>query len=65
MTELTKRELEVLKLLSTGLSNKEIAEILLVTVNTIKAHIRNAFQKLNAKNRTQAAIIYLNDSKRI
>lgn len=51
---LSKREIEVLELLSQGLSNQEIADRLFVSLNTIKTHISNIYQKLNAKRRTQA-----------
>jgi two-component system, NarL family, response regulator LiaR len=51
---ISKRELEVLQLMSQGLSNQEIAEKLFVSLNTIKTHSSNLFLKLDAKRRTQA-----------
>jgi predicted ATPase/DNA-binding CsgD family transcriptional regulator len=51
---LTDRELEVLNLMSTGLTNKEIAFQLGVTAGTIKVHIHNIFSKLNVNKRTKA-----------
>jgi NarL family two-component system response regulator LiaR len=51
---LSKRELEVLQLMSEGLSNQEIAEKLFVSLNTIKTHTSNLFEKLDVKRRTQA-----------
>lgn len=51
---LSKREIEVLELLSQGLSNQEIADQLFVSLNTIKTHISKIYQKLNARRRTQA-----------
>jgi two-component system, NarL family, response regulator LiaR len=51
---LSKRELEVLKLMAQGLSNQEIADTLFVSHNTIKTHISNLFLKLDVKRRTQA-----------
>jgi two-component system, NarL family, response regulator LiaR len=51
---LSKRELEVLDLMSEGLSNQEIAERLFVSLNTIKTHCSNLFVKLDVKRRTQA-----------
>ncbi|WP_244095040.1 response regulator transcription factor [Pedobacter alluvionis] len=51
---ISKRELEVLKLMSEGLSNQEIAEQLFVTLNTIKTHNARLFEKLEVKRRTQA-----------
>ena len=52
--KITKRELEVLELMSLGLSNQEIAEKLFVSLNTIKTHTSNLFEKLEVKRRTQA-----------
>ncbi|MBV1888245.1 MAG: response regulator transcription factor [Urechidicola sp.] len=52
--EISKREYEVLKEISNGLSNKEIAEKLFVSESTIKTHVSNLLLKLNAKRRTQA-----------
>ncbi len=51
---LSKRELEVLQLMSEGLSNQEIADRLFVSGNTIKTHCRNLFEKLEVVRRTQA-----------
>lgn len=51
---ISKRELEVLQLMSEGFSNQEIAEKLFVSLNTVKTHISNLFLKLEVKRRTQA-----------
>jgi ATP/maltotriose-dependent transcriptional regulator MalT len=51
---ITKRELEILELIATGLSNREIAEKLFVSENTVKTHSSHLFDKLSAKRRTQA-----------
>jgi DNA-binding CsgD family transcriptional regulator len=51
---ITKRELEILGLIAHGLSNREIAEKLFVSENTVKTHSSRLFDKLNAKRRTQA-----------
>ena len=51
---ISKREYEVLELMSKGLSNQEIADKLFVSLNTIKTHTSNLFLKLEAKRRTQA-----------
>jgi LuxR family maltose regulon positive regulatory protein len=51
---LTERELEVLQLLSQGLSNREIGEQLFLALDTVKGHNRNIYGKLGVKNRTQA-----------
>lgn len=53
-TGLSKRELEVLGLISEGLSNEEIAEKLFISLNTIKTHTSNLFEKMEVKRRTQA-----------
>lgn len=55
-SDLSSREKEVLKLISKGLSNKEIAQALSVTENTIKNHLRNILEKLHLENRVQAAV---------
>ncbi len=52
--DLSKREYEVLKEISLGLSNKEIADKLFLSESTIKTHVSNLLTKLNAKRRTQA-----------
>jgi len=54
---ITKRELEILELIAQGLSNREIAEKLFVTENTVKTHSSRLLDKLNAKRRTQAVQI--------
>lgn len=51
---ISKRELDVLQLMATGLSNEEIAGKLFVSLNTIKTHSSNIFLKLDVKRRTQA-----------
>jgi DNA-binding CsgD family transcriptional regulator len=51
---ITPREMEILELVASGLSNKEIAEKLFVSENTVKTHCARAFDKLGAKRRTQA-----------
>jgi len=52
--DLSKREIDVLTLISKGFSNNEIAEELFVSQNTIKTHIKNIYLKLDVKNRIQA-----------
>mgnify|MGYP002510178449 CR=1 FL=1 len=53
---LTKREIEVLKLITEGLFNKEIAYKLNISERTVKNHVSNIFKKINASDRTQAAV---------
>ena len=54
---ITPRELEVLQLIAEGLSNKEMAERLFVSENTVKTHTSRVFDKLGASRRTQAVQI--------
>ena len=55
----TNREIEVLDLLVKGFSNKRIAETLLITDHTVKAHLESIYDKLKVNNRVQASIKYL------
>jgi ATP/maltotriose-dependent transcriptional regulator MalT len=52
--QLSERELEVLQLMAAGRSNREIAEALVVVVDTVKKHVGRVMDKLGAANRTQA-----------
>jgi NarL family two-component system response regulator LiaR len=54
--ELTEREAEVLRLLARGLSNKQIAQALVIGEKTVKTHVSNILSKLNVSSRTQAAL---------
>lgn len=54
--ELTKREIEVLGLITEGLTNQEIAERLFITIKTVKTHVSNILSKLEVDDRTQATI---------
>ncbi len=56
---LTDRELGVLKLIATGLSNKQIASQLFISEETVKVHIRNLLRKLNVHSRVAATVLYL------
>lgn len=53
---LSARELEILELINAGLSNKEIADRLVVAVATIKKHINSLYSKLNVTSRTRALV---------
>jgi DNA-binding NarL/FixJ family response regulator len=56
-TKLTPREIEVLKLLAAGNSNKSLAEKLSVSEETVKMHVKNILSKLDANDRTHAVTI--------
>ena len=62
LDKLTKREIEVLILLSEGLFNKEIAYKLDISERTVKNHISNIFKKINVSDRTQAAVFAIKNS---
>ncbi|BAY30911.1 LuxR family two component transcriptional regulator [Tolypothrix tenuis PCC 7101] len=67
LAELTPREKEVLRLIAQGASNREIAQQLYISEGTVKNHVTNMLNRLNLRDRTQAAIFantflaYLND----
>ncbi|WP_026733660.1 response regulator [Fischerella sp. PCC 9605] len=56
LAELTPREKDVLRLIATGATNKEIAQQLYISEGTVKNHVTNILNRLNLRDRTQAAI---------
>lgn len=56
---LSPRELEVLRLISVGLTNSEVAARLQVTVHAVKFHLAAIYRRLGVSNRTEAAVTYL------
>ncbi len=54
---LTDREREVLELVATGITNREVAQQLFISINTVKVHLRNIYTKLGADSRTEATMI--------
>ena len=56
LSELSEREIEVLEALCQGMSNREIAEVMIVSPETVKTHVSTVISKLGVKDRTQAVI---------
>lgn len=59
LTALTPRELEVLAMVSSGLTNAEAAERLQLSIHAIKFHLAGIYSRLGVSNRTEAAVAYL------
>ncbi len=62
MSELTNREMEVLKLIASGMFNKEIATKLGISERTVKNHVSNIFRKISVSDRTQAAVFAIKNN---
>lgn len=62
LEKLTKRELQVLKLLSIGKLNRQVAEELDISERTVKNHVSNIFKKIDVKDRTQAAVFAIRNN---
>lgn len=56
LDQLTERELEVLRLAATGMSNREIAQELIISVRTVQTHLTNVFNKMGVGSRTEAVV---------
>ena len=63
LRRLTRREKEVLKLISQGMNNREIANALFISEKTVKNHVSNIFKKIHVNDRTQAAIFALKNQQ--
>ncbi|HWY76851.1 MAG TPA: response regulator transcription factor [Verrucomicrobiae bacterium] len=63
--ELTQREDEVLVFLAEGLSNKEIADKVKISYDTVRAHLRHIYEKLHVRGRTEAVKRYLTSTKSV
>ena len=59
---LTKREIQVLKLVAEGMFNRDIAERLEISERTVKNHIANIFKKIQVSDRTQAAVFAIKNN---
>ena len=60
MPELSPRQMEILNLVAKGFSNKEIAEIIGISPDTVKEHVANIFQRIGASSRAEAATLAVN-----
>ena len=60
--ELTKREAEILELVSQGLVNKEIGDRLNISYWTVKAHVRHIYEKLHVRTRSEAVVKFMSDN---
>ena len=61
MKKLTLRELEIVRLLSEGKSNKEIANQLFISIHTVKSVLEKVYSKFDVNNRVQIAVLYVKE----
>ncbi len=61
--DITNREMEIIQLISKGLTNREISEKLFISIDTVKDHNYNIFRKTGMKNRTQLANLFSSQAK--
>jgi DNA-binding NarL/FixJ family response regulator len=59
MKDVSRREMEVMALISESMTNEEIAQKLFLSAKTIKTHIRNIFEKTGIRNRVEAVLLYI------
>jgi DNA-binding CsgD family transcriptional regulator len=59
MKNISKREMEVMALVSESMTNEEIAQKLFLSAKTVKTHIRNLFEKTGIRNRVEAILLYI------
>lgn len=61
LEDLTEREIEIIQLVATGATNRQIASKLFISVNTVKVHLRNIFSKLGVQSRTEATVLAIQE----
>ena len=64
LDSLTDREMDVLRQIATGLSNKQIAAQLFISEETVKVHIRNLLRKLNVHSRVAATVLFFEQNNK-
>ncbi len=62
---LSRRETEVLDLVSQGLRNREIAQLLFISESTVKVHVRHIFEKLGVRSRAEAASLFASRAEKL